>query len=67
MIDTGYEQNDIRAAIRRAVSKAFRDGLRGMDNPFGTGDAGRIITERLKTVALTDDLVIKRFADGATV
>ncbi len=47
-------------AIRRAVSKEFRDSLRGLKNPYGSGDASKRIVDALKKIPLTR-IVKKKF------
>ncbi len=69
VIDVPCREADIRGAIDRARGATFRRSLNGLENPFGDGRAAERIVEVLKTVALDDRLVIKRFADidAATV
>ncbi len=50
-------------AIERALSKEFRDQLRGMSNPYGNGRASERIIERLCDVPLDEELISKRFHD----
>jgi UDP-N-acetylglucosamine 2-epimerase (non-hydrolysing)/GDP/UDP-N,N'-diacetylbacillosamine 2-epimerase (hydrolysing) len=59
IIDTPAEVFAIRAALDRALSPAFRKGLIGMTNPYGDGDAARIIASLLSSVPL-DGLLIKQ-------
>jgi len=54
-------KNDITTAIRKAFSKEFRSSLEGLGNPYGKGDSSRKIVEKLKTVALGEDLLKKSF------
>ena len=63
VIDVPCREADIRGAIDRARGATFRRSLNGLENPFGDGRAAERIVEVLKTVALDDRLVIKRFAD----
>jgi len=63
VIDTGTDTAEIEAAIQRALSPAFRDGLKDMKNPYGDGNASNVIARHLKTMPLTEELVIKRFVD----
>ena len=67
VIDTGYQTREILAGIERAVDPAFRRGLEGMANPYGTGNAAELIVKRLRTVELDERLVVKRFHDAAAV
>lgn len=64
VIDVNYERAAIDAGIRRALSPAFRVGLRGLVNPyFANGDAAGQIVDRLKTIALDNRLLCKTFHD----
>ncbi len=63
VIDVGYQQEEIEAGVRQAISPAFRDGLSGSVNPYWSGGASAKIVERLLGVELNDQLVIKRFND----
>ena len=63
VIDVGYNRENILHAITKAVSPEFRASLRGLVNPYGGGNASRIITDRLRTVELGDRLIRKKFYD----
>ncbi|MBA2271764.1 MAG: UDP-N-acetylglucosamine 2-epimerase (hydrolyzing) [Chthoniobacterales bacterium] len=63
VIDVGYERSAVLRGIRTAVSTEFRNGLRGLKNPYGRGDASKRIVDRLKTVELNQELIVKRFHD----
>ena len=63
IIDVGYERAAILEGIRQAVRPGFRESLRQMQNPYGCGRASDIIIERLKTVPLDDNLIVKQFYD----
>ena len=63
VIDVAPERGAILGGIRRAVSSDFRAGLRGMENPYGSGHAAEAIVERLKSVPLDAALIAKRFHD----
>ncbi len=63
IIDVGYGQAEISAAISKAVSPEFRKKLQGMKNPYRSGNASKKIVERLKEVQLNEKLIIKRFHD----
>jgi len=63
VIDTGYDADEIIAAIRRATSAEFRAGLKGLKNPYGDGHASEHIVETLRTIALDDRLLRKKFID----
>lgn len=61
VIDVGNDRSDVCAAIRRAVSPAFRASLAGMTNPYGDGRASERIVSRLREVSIDDELLMKRF------
>jgi len=64
VIDVGYDRKAIGAGIQKALDPAFREGLRKLVNPYGTGDAAEKIVECLKTIVLTDERVLsKKFHD----
>ncbi|OPX98273.1 MAG: GDP/UDP-N,N'-diacetylbacillosamine 2-epimerase (hydrolyzing) [Syntrophorhabdus sp. PtaU1.Bin002] len=57
--------DDIKAAIQRGLSPAFRARLYNMTNPYGDGYATQRIMKILKTVKLDLTLLQKRFVDLA--
>ena len=59
ILDVPADTGAILAAIERALSPAFRAGLRGMANPYGDGTAATTIVEVLATVPL-EGLLIKQ-------
>lgn len=59
IIDAAPETEAILSAVERAQSTTFREGLRGMPNPYGNGDAASQIVDVLAEVEL-DRLLIKR-------
>jgi UDP-hydrolysing UDP-N-acetyl-D-glucosamine 2-epimerase len=63
IIDCPCETPAIRDALQQALSEPFRQSIATMQNPYGTGHASRIITERLKNVELGDTLLRKKFHD----
>lgn len=63
VLDAAPERRAILAAIRRACTPAFRSSLLGLVNPYGRGNAGVLIAERLRDVELGETLLIKRFHD----
>lgn len=54
------KKDKIVNAIRRALSKEFRDSLRGLKNPYGNGDASKRIVDVIKKVQLAK-VVKKQF------
>jgi UDP-hydrolysing UDP-N-acetyl-D-glucosamine 2-epimerase len=61
IIDVGYRRDQILNGMSKALSPEFRESLRGLVNPYGTGNASRIITDRLRSVELGDKLIRKKF------
>jgi UDP-N-acetylglucosamine 2-epimerase len=59
VIDAAAETGAIRAAIDRASSREFREGLAGMTNPYGEGTAATTIAQVLTSVSL-ESLLIKQ-------
>lgn len=50
-----YEEDKIGAAIERAVfDKSYRDYVASIKNPYGCGDAAKIIERFIKTIDLSD-------------
>lgn len=60
IIDAAPEARAILEALRKARSAEFRDGLRGMSNPYGDGNASEKIVEVLTSVPLSQELLQKR-------
>ncbi len=56
------KKDKIVNAIRRAVSKEFRDSLRGLKNQYGNGDASKRIVDVLKKVSL-EKILKKQFCE----
>jgi UDP-hydrolysing UDP-N-acetyl-D-glucosamine 2-epimerase len=65
VIDVGYDEAEIAAALARAASPAFRAEITGMTNPYGDGTAGERIARILADVPLDDRLMRKKFCDLA--
>jgi UDP-N-acetylglucosamine 2-epimerase (non-hydrolysing) len=61
VIHVAVESGAIARAIRLAVSRDFRESLRGLVNPYGDGETAPRIVEVLKTVTLGRSLLHKRF------
>jgi UDP-N-acetylglucosamine 2-epimerase len=64
VIDVACSRGAIAAGLRRALSPAFRRGLRGLRNPNGTGKASALIADVLARAELGPRLLVKRFADA---
>ena len=58
-LDVPADAARIAAALKRALTPAFRKELHGMTNPYGNGAAAKTIAHILATVPL-DDLLIKQ-------
>jgi UDP-hydrolysing UDP-N-acetyl-D-glucosamine 2-epimerase len=63
VIDCAPLEADITRAIERALSPDFAASLKGLRNPYGAGNAGRIIADTLAAVPLDARLLAKRFCD----
>lgn len=63
VVDAGYGKDEILQGIAKALDPAFRDSLRNLVNPYGTGEASEKIVERLKSVPLGEQTLCKRFQD----
>lgn len=59
VIDVPAQHNAIRRAIATALSPAFRRSIRGLESPYGTGAAAKIITRVLATSPVGDKLLFK--------
>lgn len=57
-----FKGDDILKAIKKAVSKEFRDGLKGMENPYGDGRSSQKIVDTLKTIKIDKNLLCKQMA-----
>lgn len=58
--DVPHNEAAIEAAVRRALNPEYRDGLRGMKNPYGDGKASERIVEILASVAIDEQLLLKQ-------
>jgi UDP-hydrolysing UDP-N-acetyl-D-glucosamine 2-epimerase len=61
VIDVADTRAEILEGIKRALSPDFRSGLADLVNPYGDGRAAERIVERLQTVELNDQLLMKHF------
>ena len=62
VIDVPAERKAIRRAIDRALSPGFRRSIQGLENPYGDGEAAKIITDVLLKARLGKRLLFKRAA-----
>ena len=60
VIDVGPARDEIVSGIEAVLAPAFREGLRGMANPYGDGHAAARIVHVLRTVELGPTLTRKR-------
>lgn len=61
IINTSYKQKDIQHMISYALQDgSFKNTIKDMNNPWGTGQATKIIMEKLSTVAINDRLLNKK-------
>jgi hypothetical protein len=63
VIDCGESEGEIAAAIERALSSDFREGIEGQALPYGVGDASTAICRVLRDTPLGADLLQKHFHD----
>lgn len=63
IIDVQPTTDAILEGIQKALSPEFRAGLPGLVNPYGDGKAAERITHILRTVAIDDRLLRKKFID----
>jgi UDP-hydrolysing UDP-N-acetyl-D-glucosamine 2-epimerase len=66
IIDAAPEARAILEALRKAQSAEFREGLRGMSNPYGDGNASEKIVRVLTSIPLSRELLQKRHASMPT-
>lgn len=58
---TGLDLLKVKEAMAVAQSDEFRSTLKGMKNPFGTGNASGLTLDVLKSVSLDERLMMKKF------
>lgn len=69
VVDVPAEPDAILEGLKRADTDTFRQGLAGMDNPYGEGSAATLIARVLRETALDENLRIRRalpLVDGDT-
>ena len=59
VIDCAAKREEIRQAVRRALSDDFRKSLHGMVNPYGDGHSSERIARILLSVSLSESLIVK--------
>jgi UDP-N-acetylglucosamine 2-epimerase (non-hydrolysing)/GDP/UDP-N,N'-diacetylbacillosamine 2-epimerase (hydrolysing) len=60
VLDAAPEHAGILAGIQTALDPAFRQSLRGMENPYGDGHASKKIVEVLTSIPLGEELLLKK-------
>lgn len=65
VVDCGYDRDDIRKALSKALGSDFRRAIAKLENPYGRGEAAAIIVDRLKNADMDERLIAKRFHDPA--
>lgn len=63
VIHVGYQSEEIQEAVKRAILPEFRSSLLSMENPYGNGYAAVKICQKLKTMTIDQDLLMKKFYD----
>jgi len=61
VIDVPCTRDAILSALRDAGASSFRDRIRGMKNPYGDGEAAKVIVDVLRRTPLDRSLLLKRF------
>lgn len=64
VLNVPAEVGAISGAMAKAMEPEFRESLRGMQNPYGDGQASEKIVEILRTVPLGEELLLKRHLRG---
>lgn len=59
VIDVDFNEEQIEAAIKKAMSEQFRQSLKGMKNPYGDGNSAERIIDILKQTKRDQKLLIK--------
>ena len=59
VIDAAFKQEDIRHAIKTALSAEYRESLSGSANPYGDGRSSARILDILGSTPINDHLLIK--------
>lgn len=63
VIDCGAEEQEIAQALDRALSRKFKDSLKDLVSPYGSGGVSSQIVGTLKRVELGENLLKKKFWD----
>ena len=60
VIDVNYDKYRIIVAVRKALSKEFKEGLRGCRNPYGDGRTGKRAADILAGIKIDERLLQKK-------
>lgn len=63
VLDVSCNSEAIQSALWKALEIDFKNGLKKLVNPYGTGNAAQIIVNKLKSVKLNEKLIKKKFVD----
>ena len=63
VVDTDYNHEAILKAIDQVISPKFHKSLQDLKNPYGDGHSTERIIEKLRSVAINDQLLFKPFFD----
>jgi UDP-N-acetylglucosamine 2-epimerase len=61
VIDVPCTRDAILTAMRAATAGSFRERIRGMQNPYGEGNAAKVIVDTLRRTPFDRSLLLKRF------
>ena len=64
VIDTGYSAKEIKQGIEIALSSSFRKSLTNLKFKFGEGNAAEKITNIIKNVKISQELMRKKMPDN---
>lgn len=62
-----YKKESIIYAIKKALSIEFKNSLKGIQNPYGRGEASEKIIDKVKTISLVGNLLKKKFEDSGKI
>ena len=60
---SGLDSQEIKNAIKKAKDPIFKKSLRGMKNPYGSGNASNKIIKILESIPINSQLLTKKFYD----
>jgi len=67
VIDVECRSGEILKGIQTALDPAFKKSLKGLHNPYRSGNAAAIIVDTLKKIPLNRGLLVKEFYDELEV